>query len=533
MSSGFKSDFFVNKQKFFEQSPKLKSNLYLIGWTLTLVGIVHALLLSDYLTYLFFTLKAPNILKFISVLSIPYSIVEALATIKGSYPFYLCDLAAEFIGYITSLFSSVVVFIFVGIYYLILNLFHVFEHGFDFKDNTQPLAECISLLFSSLLDFTLTLLDMKRAYLDPELLFVSYQRPDNICIFSKANSCYGYWLLYMWVYSWGIEYSFIVISFLYMLLILCIKYFVFYPIKYIFFKPFYWFFYYLFNIDFDIYETIYHIYGFSEPASEKMYSIVEMYHNTAIVLSYVFVVIFIIIGITIKLFKADNNRSSIPFDKRVEYLLDALFVLAPIIIVYYLTVPAVSFILHGDRFGSYTDTLFSIEVVGHQWYWSYFISSINSNHIFDLIYIVADSEFMTQFNSSTTTLEFDQMIDNEADFLTRCFEVNKHLVLPVNECIRCFVTSEDVIHSWALPQLGIKIDAIPGRIQAFPLSSLKTGIFYGQCSELCGVNHAFMPIVVEFVELESFFDWLIKETKVREYKYLLETVFSYLFVASE
>jgi len=91
----------------------------------------------------------------------------------------------------------------------------------------------------------------------------------------------------------------------------------------------------------------------------------------------------------------------------------------------------------------------------------------------------------------------------------------------VNEYIRCFVTSEDVIHSWALPQVGVKIDAIPGRIQSFILKSIKCGIFYGQCSELCGVNHAFMPIVVEFVELESFFDWIIKEMNIRSYKYLL------------
>lgn len=295
--------------------------------------------------------------------------------------------------------------------------------------------------------------------------------------------------------------------------------------KYLFAIPFGMLFSYLMDVNFSSYETIYHLYGFSEPASEKMYTIIEMYHNTAIILSYIFVVIFVIIGLSIKLFRADVNRIAISFDKRVEYLLDALFVIAPIIIVYYLTIPAVSFILHSDRMSAQADTLFSIEIVGHQWYWSYFISAINSNYLFNLCYLISDESLIHEAYGQTITLEFDQMIDNEVDVLTRCFEVNKHLILPVNERIRCFITSEDVIHSWALPQLGIKVDAIPGRVQAFMLSSLKTGVFYGQCSELCGVNHAFMPIVVEFVELESFFDWLLKETKYRPYKALLSNLF--------
>lgn len=276
------------------------------------------------------------------------------------------------------------------------------------------------------------------------------------------------------------------------------------------------------GIEFSSYQTIYHIYGFSEPASERMHSLVEMFHNTAVSLSYIFVVIILIIGLMIYFFKADNNVIALPFNKRVEYLVDALFVFMPIIIVYYLTVPAVGFILHTDRSVSYLDSIFTIEIIGHQWYWSYFLNCLESNYIFDLFFVLlSDDKLLTFLDQANVKLEFDQMIDNETLSLTRCFEVNKHLVLPVNEYIRCFITSEDVIHSWALPQMGVKVDAIPGRIQNFVLKSIKCGIFYGQCSELCGVNHAFMPIVVEFIEMESFFDWLFKEMNVRTYKYLL------------
>jgi cytochrome c oxidase subunit 2 len=276
------------------------------------------------------------------------------------------------------------------------------------------------------------------------------------------------------------------------------------------------------GIEFSSYQTVYHIYGFSEPASERMHSLVEMFHNTSVSLSYVFVVIILIIGLMIYFFKADHNVIALPFNKRVEYLVDALFVFMPIIIVYYLTVPAVGFILHTDRSVSYLDSIFTIEIIGHQWYWSYFLNCLESNYIFDLFFVLLSEDKLLSFlDQANIKLEFDQMIDNEALALTRCFEVNKHLVLPVNEYVRCFITSEDVIHSWALPQVGIKVDAIPGRIQNFVLKSIKCGIFYGQCSELCGVNHAFMPIVVEFVEMESFFDWLFKEMNIRTYKYLL------------
>ena len=118
----------------------------------------------------------------------------------------------------------------------------------------------------------------------------------------------------------------------------------------------------------------------------------------------------------------------------------------------------------------------SIVILGHQWYWSYFIKDFNL--IFDS-YIV-----QTHFN--------------------RLLEVDNCLILPSEIPIQCFLSSEDVIHSWTIPSMGLKIDAVPGRINQFCFNRTRSGIFFGQCSEICGINHRFIPIKVEFILLSSF-----------------------------
>jgi heme/copper-type cytochrome/quinol oxidase subunit 2 len=90
----------------------------------------------------------------------------------------------------------------------------------------------------------------------------------------------------------------------------------------------------------------------------------------------------------------------------------------------------------------------------------------------------------------------------------RLLEVDNPLLLPINTSIRVLVTSSDVLHSWAIPSLGIKIDSCPGRLNQVALNIYRKGIFYGQCSELCGINHGFMPIVVIGVDLPVFLKWI-------------------------
>lgn len=90
----------------------------------------------------------------------------------------------------------------------------------------------------------------------------------------------------------------------------------------------------------------------------------------------------------------------------------------------------------------------------------------------------------------------------------RLLDVDNRVVLPTNTNIRLVVTSADVIHSWALPGISIKVDAVPGRLNQVPVHCLYPRIMYGQCSEICGANHSFIPIVVEFAPVEHFFEWV-------------------------
>ena len=102
---------------------------------------------------------------------------------------------------------------------------------------------------------------------------------------------------------------------------------------------------------------------------------------------------------------------------------------------------------------------------------------------------------------------FDSYMITEDDLVIgalRLLEVDNRIVLPINTSIRLLITSSDVLHSWAVPELGVKMDACPGRLNQVSLFINRTGIYYGQCSELCGINHAFMPIVVEGVTMETY-----------------------------
>ena len=90
----------------------------------------------------------------------------------------------------------------------------------------------------------------------------------------------------------------------------------------------------------------------------------------------------------------------------------------------------------------------------------------------------------------------------------RLLEVDNRVVLPINTHIRVLMTASDVIHSWAVPSIGVKCDAMPGRLNQISMFINREGVFYGQCSEICGVNHGFMPIVVEAVKLDEYLEWV-------------------------
>jgi cytochrome c oxidase subunit 2 len=138
----------------------------------------------------------------------------------------------------------------------------------------------------------------------------------------------------------------------------------------------------------------------------------------------------------------------------------------------------------------------TIKVIGRQWYWTYEYSD--------------NTITQTKKGVLLPQKQFDSVMISVEDLKIgelRLLEVDNTLILPIRTHIRVLVTAADVLHSWAVPSLGCKIDAVPGRLNQISLYIKRPGVFYGQCSEICGVNHAFMPIVVHAVSFLDFMIW--------------------------
>ncbi len=156
-------------------------------------------------------------------------------------------------------------------------------------------------------------------------------------------------------------------------------------------------------------------------------------------------------------------------------LLEIVWTAFPAVVLLFISFPSFTLLYSLDEV---INPLMTVKIIGHQWYWSY------------------------QISDSNLDINFDSYMCSPEDLLKgsfRLLEVDNRLLLPLEKHIRLLVTSADVLHSWAVPSFGIKIDACPGRLNQGSLLIKREGVFYGQCSEICGVNHGFMPIVVECI----------------------------------
>ena len=157
-----------------------------------------------------------------------------------------------------------------------------------------------------------------------------------------------------------------------------------------------------------------------------------------------------------------------------DHLVERVWTILPIVVLVFLVYPSIYLLYLIDERS--VEFLCTLKVIGHQWYWRYKIDGV--------------------FN-----LDIDSYIDT--DRVVRLIDVDNRVVIPAQENIRALITSRDVIHSWALPSLGLKIDAIPGRLNQFVFIVIINSIIHGQCREICGVNHSFIPIVIEAVRIED------------------------------
>nr|YP_010409872.1 cytochrome c oxidase subunit II [Saimiri cassiquiarensis]URH14757.1 cytochrome c oxidase subunit II [Saimiri cassiquiarensis]URH14783.1 cytochrome c oxidase subunit II [Saimiri cassiquiarensis]URH14796.1 cytochrome c oxidase subunit II [Saimiri cassiquiarensis]URH14809.1 cytochrome c oxidase subunit II [Saimiri cassiquiarensis]URH14822.1 cytochrome c oxidase subunit II [Saimiri cassiquiarensis] len=162
--------------------------------------------------------------------------------------------------------------------------------------------------------------------------------------------------------------------------------------------------------------------------------------------------------------------------------IEMIWTILPAIILIMIALPSLRILYMTDEF---IKPYLTLKAIGHQWYWSYEYSDYE-----DLAF---DSYIMP-----TYFLEPGEF---------RLLEVDNRTTLPMEADIRMLVSSHDVLHSWTVPSLGVKTDAIPGRLNQIMLASMRPGLFYGQCSEICGSNHSFMPIVLEFIYFQDFEVW--------------------------
>lgn len=209
------------------------------------------------------------------------------------------------------------------------------------------------------------------------------------------------------------------------------------------------------------------------------------FHNT---LMYYLIIIFTVVSY-ILISRLISRRGSISSIKYFTHstIIELIWTLIPAIILVLIAIPSFK-LLYSLEADDLIKPLVTLKVIGYQWFWGYEISDIENLAVSLDSYVKSEDDLQ------------------EGEF--RLLEVDNRVLLPIHTPIRLLITANDVIHSFAVPSLGIKTDAIPGRINHASVYILRPGVYYGQCSELCGASHHQMPIVIEGVTLKDYILWL-------------------------
>nr|YP_009244860.1 cytochrome c oxidase subunit II [Amynthas hupeiensis]QED22312.1 cytochrome c oxidase subunit II [Amynthas sp. ZJ201510-02]QED22380.1 cytochrome c oxidase subunit II [Amynthas sp. HK201601-23]QFZ89466.1 cytochrome oxidase subunit II [Aporrectodea trapezoides]AHG94107.1 cytochrome oxidase subunit II [Amynthas hupeiensis]AMO26945.1 cytochrome c oxidase subunit II [Amynthas hupeiensis] len=215
---------------------------------------------------------------------------------------------------------------------------------------------------------------------------------------------------------------------------------------------------------------------FQDAASSVMMQLISFHDHTLIILTLVLTVVGY--ALTILMLNKYVNR----------YILEAqtietVWTVLPALILLVLALPSLRILYITDEV---SNPALTVKTIGHQWYWSY-----------------EYTDFMS--------VEMDSYMVQPADLMPgdfRLLEVDNRIVVPMKLEVRMLITAADVLHSWTIPSLGVKVDAVPGRLNQIGFTTSHPGVFYGQCSEICGANHSFMPIAMEVVDSKSFMKWI-------------------------
>jgi len=229
---------------------------------------------------------------------------------------------------------------------------------------------------------------------------------------------------------------------------------------------------------------------FQDNASPQMEGLIELHDN---IMFYLVIILFSVGWIMLSIAINFVSKKSSISHKYLNHgtLIELIWTITPALILILIAFPSFKLLYLMDEV---SDPAMSILAEGHQWYWSYQYPD----------FLTSENEF----------IEFDSYLVPESDLeygALRMLEVDNRVIIPELTHVRFIVTASDVIHSMACPALGIKLDAYPGRLNQASVLVNREGVFYGQCSELCGILHSSMPIVIESVSIEKFLSWLYEQ----------------------
>nr|ACO06124.1 cytochrome c oxidase subunit II [Cephalonomia gallicola] len=218
--------------------------------------------------------------------------------------------------------------------------------------------------------------------------------------------------------------------------------------------------------------------SFNDPNSPTMIKMME-FHDFSMMIMIFIMSIIIYMTFFNYINKYINNKIN------HNHIIEILWTIFPMIILLMMALPSLKILYLTDEI--YLPKL-TIKTIGHQWYWSYEYSDFNNLNF--------DSFMLNKMNKN--------------NYFMRLLDVDNRLIIPNKIYTRLMTNSNDVIHSWTIPSLALKMDAIPGRLNQMLINPLYLGLYYGQCSEICGINHSFMPIIMEITSIKNFNNWIMK-----------------------
>ncbi len=222
-------------------------------------------------------------------------------------------------------------------------------------------------------------------------------------------------------------------------------------------------------------------FGFQKPATDLMNKVISLHNGISIVM---FLVTLFVLGLLFYVsFRFSAKRNPKPSTTAHNTILEVLWTAIPVIILVIMAIPSFRLIYEQEKSEDYEMT---VKVIGHQWYWEYEYPDYG-NFYFES-YMIKDED-----------LKKDDI---------RLLTVDNPLVIPANTNIQILITAGDVLHSWAIPSMGIKTDAVPGRLNETWVNVKEPGVYRGQCSEICGTGHGFMPTVVKVLPKKEFLVWV-------------------------